>query len=230
MHWKANGLDVSSFDSKVLVDKLVDRAILTNELQDLSWVLCLVIATKQVLGKEIAKKLQKITNPILGVQVMHANSLGLLPGYTLRYWEKKIQLDELYGKDWIAIYEGVYHGWLQDPKGVVGNDKYFGKLLSEKVFFYDVEQPEYKIIFHPQGMPAWIQEKVKALVDTYSSGEKIEGFSILIPQSGSSELETRLGKLEIKVEELGEIISDIQANKISFEEASELFIEGEDIY
>lgn len=62
---------------------------------------------------------------------------GLLSGLPKKAWLKQISVSQMLDPTWLLAYEGVRHGWLPDPGGVIRAHPMFAPMYARDIQFYD---------------------------------------------------------------------------------------------
>jgi hypothetical protein len=209
-HWIGSGIRFEVDVIEELANRLAVRIGQNSAVNDTVWILSLIIHMRIRLNPASVKALNKNKNPFLAIICMHALHEGLLNGFAIKFWQEKVKSDELYGPDWIAIYEGVRHGWLKDPNNIVQNDSQFGHLLTEDVEFYVSNLPLFRLFLNPIGPPKWVQKAVSERVKEALEGKNTEDFRIPIPSYIESENRVRIEAIEIEIAEIREMIEQLR--------------------
>jgi hypothetical protein len=154
--WEING---SAFDRHVLtstIDKLVQMHGSRGASSDLAWALAFCIQHGMKLGQDSGEALALLEDDAVAILSLHANRLGLLPGFTKKSIVKLLKATTGDGEHWLLLYESVRQGFLPAVKGVVAGNSLFADLLANGVSFYRQRMPNYSLFVSHGGAPEWI--------------------------------------------------------------------------
>jgi hypothetical protein len=156
-YWKLNGFSIDADLIAQTVEQMILRHRSLGVSSDISWALAFCIENQIVLGKRAGKTLSVFEDDCVGIQTLHAHSLGLLPkGFTTRRLSRLLKGVDLEGEHWLLGYEAFRQGFLTDSEPAVKANPLFMDLYSSNVTFYRRQLPLYASIIHPGGAPEWV--------------------------------------------------------------------------
>ena len=156
-YWKLNGFSIDTDLIAQTVDQMIIRHRSSGVSSDISWALAFCIDNQIVLGATAGKTLSAFEDDCLGIQTLHAHSLGLLPkGFKTRRLSRVLKGVDLEGEHWLLGYEAFRQGFLSDSGPAVKANPLFMDLFNSNVTFYRTQLPVYASIIHPGGAPEWV--------------------------------------------------------------------------
>jgi hypothetical protein len=211
VHYDINGVKLDKGVIRSAIEVLVERNFRTGVGGDVVWALVLAQALKIELDKQVGRKISKIDDDCVAILSMHLAELKLLHGWSATLWQKRIRPDVLNGEHWLAIYEGVRHGWLTDKRSIIKNDALFGPLLAAQIGFYDKDAPSHLVVTHVGGAPPDLRREI---VDGISTSDSKVG-----PRHGRSrteggataEIDLILEDIERRVRSVELAVADLRA-------------------
>jgi hypothetical protein len=154
--WKLNGFVIDTDLLAQTVEQMILRHRSSGVSSDISWALAFCIDNRIVLGTPAGKTLSAFEDDCLGIQTLHAQSLGLLPkGFTTRRLSRLLNAVDLEGEHWLLGYEAFRQGYLTGSGAAVKANPLFSDLFNSNVTFYRSKLPAYASIIHPGGAPEW---------------------------------------------------------------------------
>ncbi|MCA8010214.1 RNA-directed DNA polymerase [Burkholderia cenocepacia] len=111
---------------------------------EVAWLLWLALRLRLRLERKAVKVLEQMQKSVCLLLALALESEGLLraklarnrlPAHTNR--------EDLFGSNWLLVYEGAIQGWLKPALPVVQSEKYFKELAQNNVRFFDLSrEPE----------------------------------------------------------------------------------------
>lgn len=161
--WKLNGFALDNELLAQTIEQMIIRHVTSGVSSDISWALAFCIDNRLILGAYACKTLSTFEDDCLGIQALHAHSIGILPkGFTTRRLSRLLKAVDLEGEHWLLGYEAFRQGYLTDSKVAVKSNPLFSDLFTSNVTFYRSKLPAYASIIHPGGAPEWV---VKAWIE-----------------------------------------------------------------
>jgi hypothetical protein len=154
--WELNG---SAFDRAVLtttIEQLVKLHEYRGVSSDVAWALAFCIEHRVPLSGKVGKNLSRVEDNAVAIQALHANALGLAPGFTVKTIESDLKSESCDGPHWLLLYEAVRQGFIPSLTGIVASNALFADLLAKGVAFYRSQLPQYATLVHPGGAPEWV--------------------------------------------------------------------------
>jgi len=156
--WEANGV---GFDRTVLAST-IDRLIQMHESRgvssDIAWALAFCIEHGVTLTRYSSRILARVDDDAVGILALHADNLGLLPGFSANAFAKTLRDASCDGEHWLLLYESVRQGFLPSLQHLVTSNALFSDFLAKGVTFYRKTLPAYALLVHPGGAPEWVVE------------------------------------------------------------------------
>lgn len=129
-----------------LMGAILDYHAPLSHHHEVSWVLWFCKKYNLTLDKERVLRIFKMNNPICTLMLL--DYINNNPSVTalkadmdvvnhIQQIESQATPEDLFGDNWILLYEGAFHGWLKTKAAVNGNP-YFEILLSDGISFYDI--------------------------------------------------------------------------------------------
>lgn len=154
--WELNG---AAFDRSLLTES-IDRLVKLHEYRgvssDIAWALAFCIEHGVKLSKGSGKNLSRLEDDAVAIQALHANSLGLVPGFTAKSIATALKSESCEGNHWLLLYECVRHAFIPGLASVVSANGLFSDMLAKGVTFYRTQLPRYATVVHPGGTPDWV--------------------------------------------------------------------------
>jgi len=154
--WEANA---APFE-RAVVSSTIDRLIQMHESRgassDVAWALAFCIEHRVTLAKSSSRLLAKADDDAVCILALHANELGLLPGFSTKVVTQMLQRSSCDGEHWLLLYESVRQNFLPSLRQVVTSNPLFSNLLARGVSFYRKTLPHYALLVHPGGAPEWV--------------------------------------------------------------------------
>lgn len=171
--WELSG---AKFDREVIaasVDRLVQLHESRGVTSDVTWALAFCIEHRLKLSRRTATSLSAVDDDSVAIQSLHARSLGLAPGFSLRLLSERLRDYGCDGGHWLVLYEAVRHNFIPALKAKIRANGLFADMLNKSVSFYRLNIPAYATLLHPGGAPDWV---VRAWVDVRSR-ESVRGMA-----------------------------------------------------
>ncbi|MFO0643816.1 MAG: RNA-directed DNA polymerase [Polyangiaceae bacterium] len=166
--WALNGAPLARTTMTAAVEKVILRHESTGTSSDVAWALAFCIEQKLVLAKRAGKALARFDDDCVAIQSMHAHAAGSLPaGFDTRAVAAELKKAVLEERHWLALYEGVRHGYLPSLAPTVNGRPLFAEMLAKGVSFYRQAVPSYAAVVHPGGAPHWV---VRAWIGGLAAG------------------------------------------------------------
>ena len=105
-----------------------------------AWALWVCILFDISIDQGVAKVITSMEESVVALLTLHAHSKGLLPpSLDFSRWQALLNQSELYGNQWLLVYEANVKGWLLPSSGndYVSTDQCFSYLKKNDVEFYD---------------------------------------------------------------------------------------------
>ena len=154
--WELNGVP---FD-RVVVARTIDRLVELHESRgvssDVAWALAFCIQHAVQLSRKTAKTLSLLEDDAVAIQSLHANSIGLTPGFSAKKITQDLRSASCDGEHWLLLYESVRQGFIPALEPVVAPNILLRDLLAKGVTFYRQKLPAYAALVHPGGAPEWV--------------------------------------------------------------------------
>ena len=107
---------------------------------EVSWGIWGLIQFEQKVNTQNVKLLTETQDPLVALVALDANDRGLISDeLDTSSWRDSLELDDLYGKNWLLSYEGISQGWISFPELVakLNDDPNWGLLRRHGCSFYD---------------------------------------------------------------------------------------------
>jgi len=135
--WQRLGHAVDADRFQETVAEIIGKHLPLAHGSEVAWALWASVALAIPLVKAVIKNLPRTTDPLVPILALHAESIGLAPGLNKARWQKLVVEDELYGPNWLLVYEGTQRNWLSPgPADPIKKHRAFKHLRSNKVSFY----------------------------------------------------------------------------------------------
>lgn len=128
---------------KECIDSILKEHIPLNHHSEILWTLWLAKKYDIMINIDSVKSILKIDNSLVLLMILdylHTIAKVYLENNEVREFinsvKETLNEDSLYDENWILIYEGTLHGWI-DCKEIVDKDDFFGYLYKEGISFYD---------------------------------------------------------------------------------------------
>lgn len=157
--WQINGCGL---DNKLLahtVEQIILRHKNRGASSDVAWALAFCIAQNLSISKKAGRVLATLDDDVIAIQSLHANSLGLIDGFSTNGIERRLSATEFDEDHWLALYESVRHGYLPTLKPKIVGNPLANDMLAKGVTFYRPIIPPYSLVIHSGGAPDWITKK-----------------------------------------------------------------------
>lgn len=141
---QGNTVSISDL-SEAMNTEIIVRGKL-NHGNEITWALWALIYWRQNISDQAALVLSDITDPLVAISALHAQSEGLMsPMLYTTNWQTFMNDKELYDRNWFLAYESNLKEWPQKYGDYISSDNNFGFLKANNVQFYDVSRLAYPL-------------------------------------------------------------------------------------
>jgi hypothetical protein len=124
---------------KRFCNNLIKVHAISDHHSEVSWLLWMCKELNLKLEREVVREIEGMSSSVCALICLDLFNSGTIgTNLKVNYLRQFSNKESLYGSDWLISYEAGKRGWLNNPDhNYISNDKFFGKLLTERVSFYD---------------------------------------------------------------------------------------------
>ncbi|PWE72166.1 hypothetical protein B1R38_18200, partial [Bacillus cereus] len=134
--YKYRGYPINLEKISEFINSIIKEHIELRNDYEVFWALSLANKFEISIDEDVAKILLKYDNSIINILVLILESKNLLSGVLeFSYYKTLINDNNLYGENWLLLYECCKNGWLDKDEEILRNDIFFKQLLDNDITF-----------------------------------------------------------------------------------------------